>query len=61
MILMAKKKTIRSDCSRYLAKVMVFYELGRIDEARQWAAILQQKLIELNLLVDTRARMGDNG
>jgi len=39
---------------------MAFMELGRMDEARQWADMLQRKLIELGLLVDMRARMGDN-
>ena len=39
---------------------MAFMELGRMDEARQWADMLQRKLIELGLLVDMRVRMGDN-
>ena len=58
--MMTKKKSIRSDCSTYLVKSMAFMELGRMDEARQWADMLQRKLIELGLLVDMRARMGDN-
>ena len=58
--MMTKKKSIRSDCSTYLAKSMAFMELGRMDEARQWADMLQRKLIELGLLVDIRARVGDN-
>ena len=56
-----KKTSIRSDCSKYLAKTMAYFALGRMDEARQWAAVLQQKLIELNLLVDMRQTTCNNG
>lgn len=58
---MGKQKSIRSNCSTYLAKTMAYLECGKIDEARQWATVLQNKLIELNLLVDNRQTTGHNG
>jgi len=57
----AKKKSIRSDCSTYLAKTMAYLECGKLDEARQWATTLQNKLIELQLLVDNRQPMRYDG
>lgn len=49
-----KNKSLRSELSTYTAKICAFMECGKIDDARQWAAIMQSKLIEMNLLVDTR-------
>ena len=48
-------------CSTYLAKTMAYYELGKLEDARQWATILQQKLIDLTLLVDNRQTIRHNG
>lgn len=56
-----KNKSLRSQLSTYTAKICAFMECGKLDEARQWATIMQNKLIELNLLVDNRARPGYDG
>lgn len=57
----AKNKSLRAQLSRCTGKICSYMDLGRLDEARQWATILQQKLIELNLLVDNPKRAGHNG
>lgn len=56
-----KKKSLRSQLSQCTAKICSYLEVGKIDEARQWASILEEKLIELNLLVDKPPRSGHNG
>lgn len=56
-----KKKTTRSECSTYLAKAMAYMEVGKLEDARTWATILQQKLIDLTLLVDNRQTNRHNG
>lgn len=57
----SSKKSLRSQIGQYTGKICSYVELGRLDEARQWATILQQKLIELNLLVDNTKRPVHNG
>jgi len=56
-----KKKSTRSECSTYLAKAMAYMEVNKLDDARTWAAVLQQKLIDLTLLIDNRQTGGHNG
>ena len=51
-----KHKSLRSELATYTAKICAFLEVGKVDEARQWATIMQSKLIEMNLLVDTRPK-----
>lgn len=52
----AKQKKIRSDLFKYTAKICAFIDVGKLDDAQQWARVLQEKLIELNLLVDNRPK-----
>lgn len=51
-----KNRSLRSELSTYTAKICAFMECGKLDEARQWATIMQNKLIELTLLVDNRKK-----
>lgn len=41
-------------------KALAYQESDKLCEARQWAAVLQQTLIEAGLLVDNRPRTGHN-
>jgi len=56
-----KKRTLRSELAQCTAKICSYMEVNKIDEARQWAGILEAKLIELNLLVDKPPHPGHNG
>ena len=55
-----KNKSLRSQLATCTAKICSYMEVGKIPEARQWATILQQKFIELNLLIDNPPRTGHN-
>lgn len=55
-----KRKSLRSELSQCTAKICAFMEVGKFDEARQWATILKNKLIELGLLIDNLPQNGDN-
>lgn len=57
----SKNKSLRSQLSQCTAKICSYMEVNKLDDARQWATILQQKLIELNLLVDTTPARVHNG
>lgn len=56
-----KNKSIRAQLAQCTAKICAYMEVNKLDEARQWATILQQKLIEMNLLVDNARSHGHNG
>lgn len=56
-----KNKSVRSQLSQCTAKICAYMEVNKLDEARQWASILQQKLIEMDLLVDTTRAPVHNG
>lgn len=49
---MPKPKSTRSKLLTSVAKICAYMECGKMDEAKQWATILQRDLISLGLLVD---------